>query len=82
MPLVSAAQQYRPLSRGRGPLTSSLETCPFSSGERWLWDVSARIEGAFDGFCYLAIFICRRPGFIRIYPVRDKSVRTIITCAL
>jgi hypothetical protein len=54
----------------------------YTSGQRWLWDYSRRFVGCFGGFQYYVIFICRRSLFIRIYPVRDKSVATFITEAL
>jgi hypothetical protein len=54
----------------------------FRSGERWLWDISAAFECAFDSVRYLVIFVCRRSGLVRIYPVKDKSARTVIEHAI
>ena len=54
----------------------------FRSGERWLWDISVAFECAFDGVRYLVIFVCRRSGLVRIYPVKDKSAKTVIEFAI
>jgi hypothetical protein len=54
----------------------------YRPGKRWWWDFSARIEGAFGVYCNLVIFVCRRSHYMRLYPVRDKSARTFLTCAL
>ena len=61
---------------------SKLVDTSYLSGQRWLWDVSPAFSDGFDGFVYYIIFICRVSLFIRIYPVRDKSAQTFITCAL
>ena len=54
----------------------------FRSGERWLWDISVAFECAFDGVRYLVIFVCRQSGLVRIYPVKDKSAKTVIEFAI
>jgi hypothetical protein len=54
----------------------------FGPGERWLWDLTPLFEGAFDGYRYVVIFVCRRTLFVRLYALRDKSAASFIANAL
>jgi len=54
----------------------------YRSAERWLWTSRIAFPDGFESFIYYIIIVCRVSLFIRIYPVRDKSAQTLITCAL
>ncbi len=43
----------------------------FGPGERWYWDLTPLIEKAFDGYRYIAIFVCRQTLFVRLWVRRD-----------
>jgi hypothetical protein len=67
---------------GHRTVESQARDMAFRPGERFSFDVSPRFEGAFDGFHYFVLFVCRRSTFVRVYPIPDKSAQSFINLAL
>ena len=80
-PYWQGSAEAKRVPGARSKLSMEFDTT-YRSAERWLWDISPAFPDGFDGFIYYIIFVCRVSLFIRIYPVRDKSAQTFITCAL